>query len=912
MTVDGATGFRRLTFHASGLVYVFHYNRMLMSAADRNGNTITVNYPSYAIGTKASSITDTRGRVLSLAYTAAGKLSRLTDSTGRQWTYTYSTDAAGVAWLSYVVAPDGSRTDYGYAAGSGLLEVVNDGSNNEIKLGYDSSGRVTSMLERDAAGSPTGRLTTLRYLTNSAGPYTEVTDPRGNTTSYFYDLNEMRVTRAVDALGRSRQATYTPNFDVATAVDAMGVGGSPGNTTRFGYDADNNPTSAQAPTGALSTAEYRASTSCPGGGVNIYRPKCTASADGNSSAISYDNTGNATSTVNTTAGGGAETVSYGYTGCGGRPGQVCSVTDGRGKITRYSYNSLGERTRIDPPAPLGAVTFSYDALSRLASVTDGTGSTTAYSYDGQDRIIQTRYAGSTSCTSTDISAGRCITADFRADGLPANTVDQSGMTSFGYDPYGKETSRITPNVGQTWLDYDDGGNVIAAREPAGVTSYSYDQANQLISLAEPGGSCTASPTVACTRFGYDNNGVRTSTTYPTATPTVVSVSADASSRISQIRAVTGQTVQADLAYTYSRQQGGVAVDGALVRSRTGTENPASTNPATISYGYDSLARLTSAVETTSGTTTGSWTYGYDSAGNRTTASLTGTPGAPTTSFGYNDANQLTSRDGNPAGFGYDGNGAETAAVGATTRSNQTWNAKRQLTLITTGTTSTAMTYGGEGNKTRLSAGPTSYRNTALGVTAQTTNTTTSSFVRTPDGTLIALRTAAGSFYYLTDNQGSVLGLVDSSGTRVNSYRYDPYGISRSTTEAVTNPYQYTGGQLDPATGMYKLGIRYYDPTLGRFTQPDPTGQDAHYAYARNNPVNYIDPSGACSFFDCIEKVDAVAGVVVAGGASLSLIGIGVAACGTLIGCVPGIVLIGSGVSGLYGTYEYGNAVAEFL
>jgi RHS repeat-associated protein len=45
--------------------------------------------------------------------------------------------------------------------------------------------------------------------------------------------------------------------------------------------------------------------------------------------------------------------------------------------------------------------------------------------------------------------------------------------------------------------------------------------------------------------------------------------------------------------------------------------------------------------------------------------------------------------------------------------------------------------------------------------------------------------------------------------------------------AVTNRLAATGGYLASATGLYRLGIRYYDPTLGRFTQPDPTGQDDH-------------------------------------------------------------------------------------
>jgi len=54
----------------------------------------------------------------------------------------------------------------------------------------------------------------------------------------------------------------------------------------------------------------------------------------------------------------------------------------------------------------------------------------------------------------------------------------------------------------------------------------------------------------------------------------------------------------------------------------------------------------------------------------------------------------------------------------------------------------------------------------------------------------------------------------------------------------------------------KLGIRYYDPTLGRFTQPDPTGQDDHYVYAGNNPASYIDPDGDAFFLPLIAAAGA--------------------------------------------------------
>jgi RHS repeat-associated protein len=50
-----------------------------------------------------------------------------------------------------------------------------------------------------------------------------------------------------------------------------------------------------------------------------------------------------------------------------------------------------------------------------------------------------------------------------------------------------------------------------------------------------------------------------------------------------------------------------------------------------------------------------------------------------------------------------------------------------------------------------------------------------------------------------------------------------FGVPPRTTptEAVPQPYRYTGAYLDP-TGLYKMGARYYDPQAGRFTQPDPS------------------------------------------------------------------------------------------
>lgn len=62
----------------------------------------------------------------------------------------------------------------------------------------------------------------------------------------------------------------------------------------------------------------------------------------------------------------------------------------------------------------------------------------------------------------------------------------------------------------------------------------------------------------------------------------------------------------------------------------------------------------------------------------------------------------------------------------------------------------------------------------------------------------------------------------------------------------------TGKERDSETGLDYFGARYYGSTMGRFTSPDLFANDTHpadpqswnlYAYVRNNPLRYVDPSG---------------------------------------------------------------------
>lgn len=78
------------------------------------------------------------------------------------------------------------------------------------------------------------------------------------------------------------------------------------------------------------------------------------------------------------------------------------------------------------------------------------------------------------------------------------------------------------------------------------------------------------------------------------------------------------------------------------------------------------------------------------------------------------------------------------------------------------------------------------------------------------------------YYYHFDGLGSVVALSDSDGDSCQSYEYSVYGQVAAEDPNHTNPY------------------------IGRFLQTDPVGYGNGinwYAYCRNNPLNYVDPSG---------------------------------------------------------------------
>ena len=281
---------------------------------------------------------------------------------------------------------------------------------------------------------------------------------------------------------------------------------------------------------------------------------------------------------------------------------------------------------------------------------------------------------------------------------------------------------------------------------------------------------------------------------------------------------------------------------------TAIGNNPGANPATETYSYDPLYRLTAVTEA-DGSTLESVTY--NQTGDR--LSKTGN-GLATGVYSYNpnthqlvatgnaartvDANGNTtaiSQAGNTYGFGYSArNRMALAQLNQATVATYSYNDDGERIAKTANGATERYNYG-EDSQLLSEYGSTSREYVYLG--------------DIPVANLDTLGSSTSIAYVTADQLGAPRAIADSSGNVLWTWSYqgNSWGEQAPANNGYTYNLRFPGQYFDQETGFYYNINRDYDSSAGLYTESDPKGlrggQWSTYAYVSGNPINYTDPYG---------------------------------------------------------------------
>jgi RHS repeat-associated protein len=361
-----------------------------------------------------------------------------------------------------------------------------------------------------------------------------------------------------------------------------------------------------------------------------------------------------------------------------------------------------------------------------------------------------------------------------------------------------------------------------------------------------------------------------------ATSYVTDASYDALGRVDLLQLGTTPTVMQidDVYYPWSERNG----QGRLKQIRTGTTG-APTDTQDLQYGYDPAGNVVTIVDGKVSGGAQTQSFGYDPLDRLVSASAAGGDagqGQYDESYTYNEIGNLTSKGGvtytypaagsarphavtgasNGGSFSYDYNGNMTSRrlqTGGPTYT-QTWDCDNRLVTVTvtisgSEQTTTTFTYDGNGALVKKESGG---ETTVYVGSYYEKNVTTGQVTRYYffNGQRIAMRQGDVLYYIAGDHLGTTSVVLDASGNKVAESRHYPYGVERWSSGTLPTDYRFTGQRFEVGLGIYVMGVRWYDPALGRWLSadtlvPEPGNPQSlnRYSWVLGNPLNFVDPSG---------------------------------------------------------------------
>ena len=255
-------------------------------------------------------------------------------------------------------------------------------------------------------------------------------------------------------------------------------------------------------------------------------------------------------------------------------------------------------------------------------------------------------------------------------------------------------------------------------------------------------------------------------------------------------------------------------------------------------------------------------YTYDTVGNiqeAKTYTLTGTTATATKKYTYGDASWndlLTAYDGKE--IIYDGAGNPLAYNNGTAW-KFTWEKGRELSSASADGKNITFTYDVDGIRDSKTINGVKHEYVTLDglIYQEKWGNNTLTFSYDNNDKPYAVKYNNTTYYYVLNQQGDVIRIVDENGTTKAEYTYDAWGnvIASTGTDSgigAVNPLLYRGYYYDSELGMYYLRSRYYDPGVKRFINADSVdylGENKTelsynlFAYCENDAVNQVDHNG---------------------------------------------------------------------
>jgi RHS repeat-associated protein len=456
--------------------------------------------------------------------------------------------------------------------------------------------------------------------------------------------------------------------------------------------------------------------------------------------------------------------------------------------------------------------------------------------------------------------------------LKTVTDENNVNTVYGYDDLGRMETETRGDYAKEYEYYSTSAIKTLSLKKSNTLKlkqgYTYKTDGKLLNLNVY--NLTNTNTVDYSlNYEYDLNGNITDKTYTSGANTIKQeFEYNLANIVEKAKQSTGSTVNWTEDYTYR-------IDGNMTDKRDYLGTSTTVNKNTV-YSYDSAGRLTQ--ETYKEGTTSKWTndYTFDDYNNRETmvnTNLTNSNTKKTTYYTYDKANQLIREETTINGtttedlnYRYDNSGNLLAKESQTngtveTLESHVYDEFNRVSGMTIGQTTTSFTYDANDHRvSKTTSGVVTNQiwsgdNIICDDVVENNSSIFKTYIQGNDTEAMITNvenTTVYNFYAnIYNGRGDVVKSMQLGGSTSESYQFDAFGNNTSdATYTIPNPFLYSGEYTDSETGKQYLRARYYDPTIGRFTQEDTYwgSEDSQfslnlYTYCAQNPVMYKDPSG---------------------------------------------------------------------